>query len=134
MLYEVITGICALQFAPQAGPYDLQVRDYYGKMRRFDTPSDDDVVLRGEELAVLHVTQARLQRLVKTVGYANFALLGFDDAVRMADSYPAVGAFTRDELEFLECQFYADAAVYGFYGIKAINRLTDRVRGRNNFV
>ncbi len=126
-----LSGICALQFAPQAGPYDLQVRDYYGKMRRFDTPSDDDVVLRGEELAVLHVTQARLQRLVKTVGYANFALLGFDDAVRMADSYPAVGAFTRDELEFLECQFYADAAVYGFYGIKAINRLTDRVRGRD---
>ncbi len=117
-----------LHLAPQPGPYDLHVRDYYDKMSRFDAPYQGDIILKGEHLAVMHSTLARLERLVNTVGYGNFALLGVDEALGYARSYSSIGEFTKDELEFMECQFYADAAVYGFYGLKAITRFTTDIR------
>lgn len=121
-------GTMPLHAELQRGPYELHVRDYYDKMRHFDAPSDDDVVLTGEHRAVMHSSLERIKRLVRTVGYGNFALLGFDEAIHLAQQYPAIGPFTHNELEFLECQFYADAAVYGFYGLKAISHLTAVVR------
>lgn len=111
--------------APQPGPYDLNIRDYYTKMRHFDSPSEGDIVLNAEDHALLLSSLARMERLIAVVGHANFCLLGFDEALQYARNYSSIGAFTPAELEFLECQYYADAAVYGFYGIKTIPRLTD---------
>jgi hypothetical protein len=121
----------ALHFSPQEGAYDLHIRDYYDKMRHFDAPFEGDIVLQGEHRAILFQALQRIERLVRTVGHGNFSLLGFDEAIRVARNYPNVGAFSRSELEFLECQFYADAAVYGFYGVKVITGLTAHIRDRD---
>ncbi|UZP66604.1 M15 family metallopeptidase [Desulfovibrio mangrovi] len=121
----------ALHLAPQAGAYDLHIRDYYDKMRHFDSPFEGDIILQGEHRDILYRTLQRIQRMVDTVGYANFSLLGFDDAVRLGRNYPKIGTFTKNELEFMECQFYADAAIYGFYGVKVITRLTERISQKN---
>lgn len=128
LLADVAPDPRALHIAPLLGNYELGVRDYYGKMRQFDTPFEGDIVLEGEQREIMLQSFARLERLAAIAGYAKFSLMGFDDAIRIASHYPKVGAFTYDELEYLECQFYSDAAVYGFFGVKALTRLTDRIR------
>jgi hypothetical protein len=77
------------------------------------------------EAGVFESVRSRLLRVQRTVGYGNFHLIGFDDALRIASAYRRVGAFPRKEIEFLEKVFYRDAADYGFYGAKATQNLTD---------
>ena len=43
---------------------------------------------------------ARLQRLYKNLGYGNFGVVGFDEAVGFAQNYFVVGKFTAEELDF----------------------------------
>lgn len=118
-------------FALQEGPYDLHIRDYLSKIRNFDQPHEDDVHLSAADFGLLTQCMQRFRRLIRTVGYANFSLLGVDEAVRVARQYPAVGGFSSEELEFLEAQFYADAALYGFYGEKPLASLTDTIARKN---
>ena len=69
-------------------------------------------------------TVARLQRLENLVGYGNFNILGFDDALKYARDYLAVGAIPPKEIDFLEEIFFADASRYGFFGKKVITEIT----------
>jgi hypothetical protein len=65
------------------------------------------------------------------VGYGNFHLLGFDEALKIARGYSRVGAFSKPEIAFVEKLFYQDAAAYGFYGAKPVRRLTETVQRSN---
>ena len=85
------------------------------------------VRLDSERLALLERTVRRLKAIQKLVGYANFNLLGFDDALRFASSYSAVGKLPREELDFLEQVFSEDASRYGFYGAKVFSEITTTV-------
>lgn len=107
---------------------DRYIRDYLQKMKRFDEHYPDDVCLDKREFGLLATSLQRLNRLQKTVGHGNFYLLNFDEALSIARNYPKVGAFTKDELAFLELIFYRDSAQYGFRGEKPFKNLTDRVR------
>lgn len=73
----------------------------------------------------------RLERLCNTIGYANFAILGFDDAVRFSANHSTVGAFTRQDLDFLEMIYSRDASDYGFYGARQIVSLTQTIMPRD---
>ena len=70
----------------------------------------------------------RFQRLYKTIGYGNFSILGYDDAVRFAKNNQIVGNFTESELALLEMIFYRDAAEYGFLGKKQITDLDQVIK------
>lgn len=105
---------------------DLSV--YLQKMKYFKRPHPDDRYLDPEKYAILTSTVDRLKRLQRTVGYGNFHLIGFDDAITMGRSYVRVGQFTKDELNFLEWLFYQDAARYGFMGEKPLARITDAIK------
>ena len=83
-----------------------------------------DVVLTGGEYRILKSTLQRLKRLQRVVGYGHFNVLGFDEALRIADRYSKVGNFTQEELLLLEKLFYENANVYGFYGEKVLSSLT----------
>ena len=104
--------------------------DYFRKMKQFDRPHPDDLYLNPEQYRVLKEAAHRLTRVQQTVGYGNFHLLSFDDAVKYGGAYARVGSFTKSELDFLEWVFYEDAARYGFFGEKPLTRLTDPIHRR----
>jgi len=109
---------------------DLNVKDYLIKMQSFNRPHPNDIYLDPEQYLTLKSSMKRLKRLQRTVGYGNFHLLNFDEALKIARNYANVGGFSREELDFLEEVFYGDASRYGFFGAKPIKNLTDRVSRR----
>lgn len=120
-------------FADTSGnqkPYtriDPHIKDRLVKNRLFDTVFDDDVFLNPAQLPVLLSSLSRLKRLQSIVGYANFSLLNFDDAVKVSKAYSKVGAFSKKELDFLEMIFYSQVKAFGFMGEKPIKKLNSRI-------
>lgn len=110
--------------------YDDHIRDYIYKMRHFNEHHKDDFYLDPQNYKLLKSSVKRLQRLQQTVGYGNFYLLSFDNALKIARNYSRVGRFTKTELDFLEMIFYEDGSHYGFFGEKPIKNLTDRIKKR----
>ena len=72
----------------------------------FERDYDDDIFLQHEELGVLHSVSLRLKNLQSTVGYGNFNILNFDDALKLGKRFDAVGQFTPVELDFIERIFF----------------------------
>jgi len=70
---------------------------------------------------------ARLQKVQAIVGYSNFSLLDFDEALKFGKAYANIGEFTRSELDFLEQIFYSQGETYGFMGEKPIKNITDKI-------
>lgn len=109
---------------------DEHIKDGINKAKDFDRTYNDDVLLNPKMHGLLQSTVKRLTRLQRLVGYANFNLLSFDDALKYASRYSRVGAFTKQELDFIESIFFEDAARYGFLGNKVITELTTRISSR----
>lgn len=86
----------------------------------------DDVLVSEADTLLLKSTFQRLKNLQKTIGYGHFNLVSFDESIKFAKRFSAVGAFTKSELAFIERLFFTNAADYGFYGQKVTNQLTDR--------
>ena len=126
---DSIAGIAAtgLPVSARADFSDDWIKDYLHKMHNFDTRHPGDLLVARRDAAVFTSVKERLLRLQRTVGYGNFHLLGWDDALKIAGGYSRVGAFTAREIGFLEELFYRDAARYGFYGAKAMQNLTDTI-------
>ncbi|MBG0776721.1 MAG: D-alanyl-D-alanine carboxypeptidase family protein [Desulfovibrionaceae bacterium] len=118
----------ALFLAPQPGLCDGHIRDYLEKMHHFDERHADDVYLADADRPVFASALRRLQRLQRVVGFGNFYLIGFDEAVRFAERSAAVEPFTRRELDFMDRVFHEDAARYGFYGVKPLTQMTAPIR------
>lgn len=106
---------------------DTSLKDYLHKMRNFDKPHTDDIHIRPEDCLPLEAVVLRFKRIIKTVGYGNFSLLSFDEAIRCARQYHGIGRFSDRELDFLERMFYTDGSVYGFLDNKPLKNLTDRL-------
>jgi hypothetical protein len=92
-----------------------------------------DIVLEGRDFELMLQTVKRLQRLQVYVGYGNFNLLGFDQALRLAKADATVCAFTNAETNFLEAIFFADATRYGFMGDKVSHEITETIHRRDIF-
>lgn len=112
---------------------DEHIKDGINKSKDFDRSYADDVQLKPEMFGLLSSSVNRLTRLQRLVGYANFNLLSFDDALKYAERYSRVGAFSKQELAFIESIFFEDAAHYGFLGNKVITDLTTRISSRETF-
>jgi len=110
---------------------DDKIKDYLTKIRHPDIPHPDDVCLSDNNQVLLAQVVARLQRLYKYIGYGNFGVVGFDEAVRFARDYSAVGRFTVEELDFLEMIYYRNANDYGFYGDKKVVALTQVINKKD---
>lgn len=105
------------------------VRDYLYKMRNFDEVHPSDIVLTPARYALMGGLVDRLDRLQRTVGHGFFYLLSLDEAMRQARR-PAVGPFTRAEIDFIDDVFHADAKNYGFLGKKPLSTLTSVIPQR----
>jgi len=107
--------------------FDSHIKDRLLKKRLFDKVYDDDIFLDKKLFPLLGASLNRLKRIQKTVGYANFCLLNFDDAIKIGKSYSSIGAFSKQELDFLEMIFYSQVKGYGFMGEKPIKTITEKI-------
>ncbi|MBF0448683.1 MAG: D-alanyl-D-alanine carboxypeptidase family protein [Magnetococcales bacterium] len=110
---------------PKFRKTDLKL--YLTKVRQFNEDHQGDIFLSERQFQLLESSVMRFRRLQKLVGYGNFYLLDFDDAIRYSRQHTSVGTFTMAELNFLEMIFYERASDYGFYGEKPLKNLTDRI-------
>ena len=114
----------------------------FEKINFFDRHYQDDIFLSSKEMSILVSALARFKRVQRTIGHGNFCLAGFDDAYACARAYTRVGAFTPQELVFLEKLFHRPAADYGFMGRKTVTQMTwqvpkgqyVKVRGTGNYL
>ncbi|MBL0699250.1 MAG: D-alanyl-D-alanine carboxypeptidase family protein [Desulfosarcina sp.] len=123
---DVLAGIAKAASA-QPEDNDSNIKDYLHKMHDFDQPHKDDIYLNTAQFRVLKSSVARLKRLQKTVGHANFYLLSFDEALKISRVYSRVGRFSKSEIDFLETIFYENSSRYGFFGEKPFKDITSRI-------
>lgn len=110
---------------PGHGKVDLQ------KIKEFDQQYPGDFVLDPDQLTLLKAVATRLQRAQHYIGHGNFNLLSFDHLLLCGENYEAIGAFSPQELYFMEDIFFADAKRYGFYGARVTHELTSVVPQRD---
>lgn len=97
------------------------------KVRHFERDFEDDIRLPEEERELMQSVLLRLERVQKVVGHGNFNVLSFDDALKFAKRYSSAGAFTQQELDFLEKVYFTEASSYGFFGERVTQELTARI-------
>ncbi len=91
--------------------------------------NSDDIYLSYEDYVTLGELNERLKRLSRFIGYANFNIVSYKDALFYGRNYSAVSPFTKAEIALIERLFYEDQAQYGFYGAKTcsdINNIISR--------
>lgn len=101
------------------------------KVANFEADFHDDVILTAEDYQMLVASLERINRVQAYVGFGNFNILSFDDALRYARYSPRIGEFTKAELGFLETMFQYDSSQLGFFGEKVIRRLTHTIAERD---
>lgn len=87
----------------------------------------DDIILSNDELVVLKDIKNRLKRLQRFIGFGNFNIVSFNDALFYARNYSAIGRFTKDELNLIDKLFYETPAKYGFYGDKTSFNINNKI-------
>jgi D-alanyl-D-alanine carboxypeptidase len=89
--------------------------------------SSNDVMLPQNAWPTLQTTLDRFSRIQAKVGFGNFCLMGFDNALQIAKNYTNIGAFTHREIVFLDKLFHTDARIYGFLGEKTFHHMSDTI-------
>lgn len=87
----------------------------------------DDIYLSPNEWEVIVSVNARLKRVKRHVGFANFNLISFKDTLFYARNYHSIGAFTKKELDLIDRLFQEDQNQYGFYGAKTCNDIHNTI-------
>lgn len=118
------------------GPYlddDSRIKDYLHKIRNPNEHHLGDFVLNVADRKLLAGLVAKMKKLCRNVGYGNFGVLGFEEAIYHGKTHSFVGSFTLAELDFLDNMYRRDASEYGFYGEKQLVDLYETV-DRNDIV
>lgn len=87
----------------------------------------DTVWLRDNQVKQFLHVHKKLELIKRYVGFGNFNILSFDDMLKIAKRYSKIGAFTVDELAFIEEIFYANPNEHGFYGKRTVPSLTTKI-------
>ncbi len=95
------------------------------KITNFETNFNDDVILSEANYKLLVDTLERINRVQDYVGFGNFNVISFDEALKYAKYSPRIGAFTESELQFLDFMFDYDSSQLGFLGEKVISKQTN---------
>lgn len=119
------------KFSAPVGGHEDNIKDYLLKMKHFDSPYKDDVIIGRDRYPVFTSTVNKLRRLEKFVGHGRYQVLDFDLALKYGKNYPSIGEFTPEEKGFMEEVFYRDASEYGFYGERTLPDLTDKINDRD---
>ena len=106
---------------------EFAIKDNLQKVKNFDQDFTDDIFLSQDKMQIFLSTFNRIQRVQKFIGYANFNLVSFDNMLFYANRFPQIGAFQKNEINFMEEIFLNNARNYGFYGKKVIDELSSSV-------
>jgi len=87
----------------------------------------DDIYLDAQEYTTLSTLNQRLKRLRSFVGYANFNIISYENALFYARNYPRIGAFSDQEIALVERLFFEDPKQYGFYGQRTCNTIENTI-------
>ncbi len=88
---------------------------------------NNDINLDINDLRVLYTLDNRLKKLRRFVGYANFNIISFDEALYYARNYSAIGKFTNNEIALIEKLFYIEPSKFGFYGKQTVKNLSQKI-------
>jgi len=88
---------------------------------------NQDVNLHLNDLKTLNSIDHRLKRLRRYIGFANFNIISFDEALYYARNYPTIGKFTDTEIKLIEKLFYSEPTKFGFYGDKTVQKITQKI-------
>ena len=115
-------------------PYlDTEIKDHlelnHKQCKEFSQQAlnKEPVIANEKELQLLHAISIKLKKTQQYVGYGHFNLLSFDELLFISRNNPKIGAFSEDELAYIEKVFYTQAADYGFYGKKVTYKLSDKI-------
>ncbi|AHJ14432.1 MULTISPECIES: M15 family metallopeptidase [Sulfurospirillum] len=102
-----------------------------GSLAQADELKHPDIWIKNEHKAVFESVIQKLDKVEHTVGYANFNLISFDETLKIAKNFPKIGAFTPTEIAYMEEIFYTDPVIYGFYGKRTIEHLSDTIQEKD---
>jgi hypothetical protein len=88
---------------------------------------DNDIYLTPDEFLTISSLNIRLKRLKSFVGFANFNLISYKQALYYGRNYSKIGAFTQKEIGMIERLFDETPYSYGFYGEKTCMNLDNTV-------
>ena len=86
-----------------------------------------DIYLTKDDMIVAYALKRRLKRLKRYIGYANFNIVSYDQALFYGRNYSAIGAFSKDEQKLIEKLFFSDPKEFKFYGKQTVPTLTYKV-------
>jgi len=110
-----------------ATTFDSHIKDRLFNKRLFDKTYNEDIFIDKNLLPLLDSSLKHLKRIQRVIGYGNFCLLNFDDAIKYGRAYSSIGKFSKEELDFLEMIFYSQSENYGFMGEKPIKNITGKI-------
>lgn len=102
--------------------------EYLDRIRRFDDVFENDVWVDPADWPLVVSANTRLERVRDWVGFGNFNILTWDDTLRFARNVPSIGAFTPQELAFMEALFHRDATELGFMGERTTTNIAVQIR------
>ena len=102
-----------------------------GSLAQADELKHPDIWIKNEHKATFESIVQKLDRVERTVGYANFNLISFDETLKIAKNFSKIGAFTPAEIAYMEEVFYTDPVIYGFYGKRTIEHLSDTIQEKD---
>ncbi|PLX69205.1 MAG: peptidase M15 [Denitrovibrio sp.] len=113
----------------ESGPSEnvFSSREYFEKIRNFNHAFSDDLIADSAEFALIRSCQKKTYALMRYIGFGNFNIVNFDEALKYMNNVSALTPFTKQELNYLDMLFARDASVYGFFGERIFDSLTDNV-------
>ncbi len=126
---SILTTLPGLSYASgkERDVSEKDLKDYLHIMADFDKPQLSDIILDKKDFVLLKTTLKKLRKIQRTVGFGNYCILSFDNAIKFSRQYSSIGRFTKDEIEFLDKIFQHNAAEYGFMGEKPVTKLTESI-------
>ena len=104
---------------------------FLGSMVHADEIKHPDIWLKEDQKAIFASVVKKLDLVEHTVGYARFNLISFDEMLKIAKNFPRIGAFTPAELAYIEEVFYTDPVIYGFYGKRTVDTITNVINEKD---
>lgn len=86
-----------------------------------------DIYLSYQEYITLKDLNSRLLRLRRYIGFANFNVVSYNEALYYGRNYSKIGSFTKAEISLVDKLFSEDPNRYGFYGAKTCTDINNKI-------
>jgi len=90
-----------------------------------------DIYLSLDEFRIISGLNKRLKRLKSFVGFANFNLLSYSQALYYGRNYSKIGAFSPQEILMIEKLFAENPNDYGFYGERTCMNIDNQISNKD---